>query len=260
MSEIPKPPENRSNPELDPFTKDFAGFTENELWNLDDDPNAADLPAETAFTVAPESPQEIDPISHYQVLESFKSVDSNAETKSGHSKLSVLEMVSMFIFVCMLVIGSVLGVIYFSKEIPINSEISKKVSLPVKGKILKISNVVTYWRKPNTQGENPDIVRRGIKLVPVVEIHSEGSSGALRIFFRNEEANLVGDSITIAISGSETHYISATDGFANESMHAAYRTGNSARWQVQAFEGPSIDAPIEQFSPLFETDISTDIR
>lgn len=253
-SQLPENPPDRDPSDL---AKDYIGFGENDLWELDD-----------------KSPQPIDESTEteksYGVMEKtvltedlkspFSPTEPSDDSPGYFSTLTMLEKTSMCAIVAALIITAALAFIHFSKEIPVVSEISKKVSLPVEGKILSISAVETYWRTPNTQGENPDIVRRGVKLIPVIKIQAKGNSGAIRIFFRDSEGALVGDSTTLAISGNETLNISATDGFTDMGMHASYRTGEDARWMIQVLEGPAIDAPIEKFKTLFETEISTNIR
>ena len=120
--------------------------------------------------------------------------------------------------------------------------------------------VETYWRAPDTQGDKVDTVQRGVILIPAIKIKVSGSSGAIRIFFRDSDGILVGDSTTLPISGEETIAISATDGFTDMGMHASYRTGENPPWMIQVLEGPSVDAPIEKFKTLFKTEISTELR
>lgn len=262
MSNDSKPPENPPNRDPSDFSKDFVGFGENDLWELDENPSPQSPPPINQPTSSDKS---------YGVME--KTEDSSEDSESpltqaesyrhspkASTKLSLLEKTSLLAIAAALIITAVLTVIHFSEEIPVDSLISKKVSPPVDGKNLTVTAVETYWRKPITQGDNPDIVRRGVELIPVIKIQTKGNSGAIRIFFRDSEGTLVGDSTTLAISGTETHQISATDGFTDMGMHASYRTGENPRWMIQVLEGPSADAPLEKFQPLFETEISTNIR
>ena len=234
------------------ISKDFIGLGENDLWELDNQP-------------ASERKQQIDAKKSYGKMantELPKNSENQLTDKSPNffSKLSKLEKNSLFAITFALIIFSALTIIHFSKEIPFESEISKKVSLPVNGDILSVTSVETYWRSPDKQGDNAHIVQRGVILIPAVKIQVSGNSGAIRIFFRDSDGLLIGDSITLPISGKETVIISATDGFANMGMHASYRTGENRPWVIQALEGPSVHAPIEKFKTLFKTEISTHIR
>ena len=254
MNQVPETPENPSDRNPSDFGRDPMGLDDHDLWNLDDDlAKAADTAPET--------------IKSYGVIEKAAVTEAPASPSVSHShptsffaSLKLIEKVCLFAILAALVATASLAVVHFSKEIPVESNISKKASLPVEGKLIRVTAIETYWRKPNMDGESSDIVRRGVKLIPSVKIQASGKSGAIRVFFRDSEGDLVGDSSTVAISGEETLHISATDGFTDVSMHASYRTGEKARWIIQAYEGPDIDAPIEEFHPLFETDISTDIR
>ncbi len=257
MSNDSQIPENPSSRDPADFAKDYIRFDENDLWELEEkSPLSQDQSTDSEKIYAAMEK----PVLSRDLENSSSLTEPLDKTPGFSSTLSILEKTSLFAILAALIFTATLAVIHFNKDIPIGSEIFKKVSLPVEGKILSISAVETYWRKPNTEGENPDTVRRGVKLIPSIKIQASGTSGAIRIFFRNDEGTLVGDSITLAITGTETPTISATDGFTEMSMHAAYRTGATARWMVQVLEGPAIDAPIEKFKTLFETEISTDIR
>lgn len=254
MSNDSQAPENFPNGNPPDFSEDISGYKQNDLWELGDSPN--------------EFPEDlIETKKSYGIMDKpVSSEDSQpapappADTRSFYASLTGIEKISLFAIVAALAISAALAVIHFSKEIPVDSKISKIVQLPVEGKILTVTAVETYWRKPITQGESADVVRRGAILIPNIKITASGKSGAIRIFFRDSDGTLVGDSSTLAISGTQDITISATDGFSDIGMHAYYRTGEHPRWMIQAFEGPSVDAPIENFHLIFETEISTDIR
>ncbi len=242
-SQLPENP-NQRNPS--DFPTDFVGFGDDDLRELDETQT-----------------QPIDSTKKYGVMEASSAPSEDFEsplTPGIFTNLTMLEKTSMIAIVVALITTAALTILHFNKEIPVDTEIAEKISLPVEGEILSISAFETYWRKPITQGEKPDIVRGGVKLIPTIKIQASGKSGAIRVFFRDGEGDFVGDSTTITISKNETLTISATDGFTDMSMHASYRTGQTPRWIIQILEGPSIDAPIEKFKTLFETEISTDIR
>ena len=247
-SNLPKmPPTGNLN-----LSKNLIGVGEKDLWEFDDQPTS-------------EEEQEIDAIKSYGKMMTIE-LPGNSETQPAVKlpkfffTFSKLEKISLFAIASALIICSALAIIHFSKQIPAESEISKKVSLPVNGKILSVTSMETYWRSPDKQSDKDDIVQRGVILIPTIKIQVSGSSGAIRVFFRDSDGSLVGDSTTLPISGKETLTISATDGFADMGMHASYRTGEDRPWIAQALEGPSVDAPIEKFKTLFKTEISTQIR
>jgi hypothetical protein len=254
MSSNSQDPENFPNGNPPDFPEDISGYNENDLWELGDTP--------TEFPVDLDETRK-----SYGVMEKPVSSDNSqpaptppVDTRTFYASLTGLEKISLLAIVATFNISAVLAIIHFSKEIPIDSKISKIVKLPVEGKILTVTSVETYWRKPITQGESIDIVRRGAIVIPSIKMTVSGKFGAIRIFFRDSDGTVVGDSSTLAISGTQDITISATDGFIDIGMHASYRTGEHPRWMIQAFEGPSVDAPIENFHPIFETEISTEIR
>jgi|688.fasta_scaffold24822_9 hypothetical protein len=254
MSSNSQDPENFPNGNPPDFPEDISGYNENDLWELGDTP--------TEFPIDLDETRK-----SYGVMEKPVSSDNSqpaptppVDTRTFYASLTGLEKISLLAIVATFNISAVLAIIHFSKEIPIDSKISKIVKLPVEGKILTVTSVETYWRKPITQGESIDIVRRGAIVIPSIKMTVSGKFGAIRIFFRDSDGTVVGDSSTLAISGTQDITISATDGFIDIGMHASYRTGEHPRWMIQAFEGPSVDAPIENFHPIFETEISTEIR
>jgi hypothetical protein len=150
--------------------------------------------------------------------------------------------------------------IHFSSRVPTYSDRAGEIDFPVRGKLIEISSATTYWRKPVTSGENPDVVRRGTALIPVVKLTLHAKSSAIRVFFRNEEDLVIGDGISRNVSGDAQLIIPATAGFDDPGMHAAYRTGENEPWIVQVFESPSRDADGKDLRKVLETQISTDIR
>ena len=257
ISNDSQPPKRSGTVDPNDLSRDFIGFGQNDLWELD------------ANTAEPQQ-QTTDSGTNFGIMDKPEAPDDSEKSPTHappeqnsagfFSRLSKLERISLLAIAAALIISSTLTIIHFTKEITVSSEILKKVRLPVKGEILSVSSMETYWRAPITQGDNPDSTQRGVILIPVIKIQTSGSSGAIRIFFRDSDGALVGDSTTLPISGDETLTISATDGFTDLGMHASYRTSEHARWIVQVLEGPSVNAPIEKFKNLFTTEISTDIR
>lgn len=174
--------------------------------------------------------------------------------------LTKIEKIGITALVAILALTATLSIIHFSDKVPIKALIAEDLDLPIEGELIKVNSVKTFWREPITGGENPDVVRRGVKLIPVIRMGIEGKSGAIRVLFRNENETVVGDNITRPVEENSNFEISATDGFDDVGMHAAYRTRDSEPWIVQVLEGPSVAAPMEQFRLVFETEISTDMR
>ncbi len=135
-----------------------------------------------------------------------------------------------------------------------------KVQYPVKGNQVTITRVVSYWRAPHITGDKPEIVRRGVALIPVVEVTLSGGTGAVRILFNNTHGKKVGDTITRTVNGATTLITPATDGLDDISMLAAYRTDPDNPWLIEIAEAPSENSPGTQFKTLLKAPISPEKR
>ena len=174
--------------------------------------------------------------------------------------LSKIEKIAVFLLCSALLLGAALTLIHFSSRVPTRPLISKKVDFPVSGKIVRITAASTYWRKPITSGDNADVVRRDTQLIPVLKLSLGSKTGAIRVFFRNEEGSVVGDVITRSVEGDSEITVVATAGFEDLGMHTAYRTGSGKRWHAQVFEAPSATASRDDFTMVLEMEIDTQIR
>lgn len=179
---------------------------------------------------------------------------------SAISSLNAVEKIAISSLFIALALGATLTVIHFSKTVPTRPLVAEKINYPVIGKIVEIKAASTYWRAPVTTGENTDIVRRDTKLIPILKLNLSAKSGAVRVFFRDQDGVVIGDGISRAVSGETEVSIAATAGFDDLGMHTAYRTGDSRPWVAQVFEGPDATAPREKFRMILETEISTTIR
>ena len=174
--------------------------------------------------------------------------------------LSKIEKIAVFLLCSALLLGAALTLIHFSSRVPTRPLISEKVDFPVSGKIVRITAASTYWRKPITSGDNADVVRRDTLLIPVLKLSLGSKTGAIRVFFRNEEGSVVGDVITRSVAGDSEITVVATAGFEDLGMHTAYRTGSGKRWHAQVFEAPSATASRDDFTMMLEMEIDTQIR
>jgi hypothetical protein len=178
----------------------------------------------------------------------------------SHVKFSVLEKFGMIALVVLL-LGAVAGIlIYSAMRLPVETMSSKVVKFPVKGQHVTIQSAKTYWRDVVTRGPDADIVRRGTRLLPVLDLNCSGGDGVLRVLFRDEFGDSVGDIITRQISAGEKVSIASTAGFNDAGMHAAYRTGETKVWRIEVYEGSAGNSLGNDFVKLFEIDISTERR
>lgn len=203
---------------------------------------------------------EIEPPAPETEAEAPRLEGTNNPWQAFFSSLSKAEKVGIAALLAILALGATLSILHFSNRVPTRSILSEDLDLPVEGKIVKVTALGTYWREPVTTGDNPDVVRRGTKLIPVVKLSIEAKSAAIRVLFRSEDGTVVGDPINRSIDGKTELLIPATAGFDDIGMHAAYRTGESPPWIIQILEAKSSGVSIDKFHEILETEISTDIR
>ncbi len=189
-----------------------------------------------------------------------KRSDAKPLSLQPHLKLSKVERTGLIVLLGLLVAGGLATVVFSLMRLPTESARSRTNHFPIKGAMVVVDSAVSYWRAPITDGSSPEIVRRGTKLLPIVELKVQGDTGAVRVLFRDEERTAVGDAVTHAVRGSGTLVIPATAGFDDVGMHAAYRTGGSKPWTIEVFEAASETSPGKDFKKLFEMNISTDRR
>lgn len=250
--EEPNQWEDKEKPELSIHPKLLAPVEGPVLVELED-PSSDDvtLPTDPVSTQAKEEIDEFSPI-----------VPKNSEPVSlvPRLKLSKLEWAGLSAL-CALLLGGVI-VVFFNTiyRLPSEAKRLKAGDFPVVGKHLAIETAESYWRPPVTEGKDAETFRRGTQLLPVVELTSSGSPGAVRVIFRDQEGRGAGDVITRAITPGVPLQVAATTGFEDLGMHAAYRTGQGEPWTIEVLEAPSGSASNAEFKKLFEIEISTDRR
>ena len=170
------------------------------------------------------------------------------------------ELISFGVLLLMLIAG---GIFFFANSlnrIPAPPAALTADDFPIKGKQFTVVKAETFWRKPIVNGDALDNVRRGTLLIPVLNLTSEGGSGAVRVIFRDSDGKSVGDVISRSVSGNDKIEIAATAGFEDMSVHAAYRTGDIKPWIVEVHQGPAVNAPGDAYSKLFEIPISIQLH
>jgi hypothetical protein len=190
------------------------------------------------------------------------------EDQSHASSQTVVEDVPMKrvewvgLAVLAVLVGSLLTGAYFWSIhlLPKETPQWKLVEYPVKGEHLEIKNATTYWRAPVAEGPDADPIRRGTRLIPVVELELVGGPAALRLIFRDEEGRGVGDPIIRFVPSSGKLALAATAGFEDPGMHAAYRTEQLEPWSVEVSEATQVDAPGSSFSKILKLNLSSDLR
>ena len=253
---VDEPPEDNSNPTPAPGhqaaahlppASDASASPRQQLPTMPD--LAATNPPATTADASPEPQTEVAP-----------PADPAPKPVSlrPHLKLSKLERISLISLAVMLLAGGFW--VYQNSLSPLLRQAAQAqdIPFPVRGSNVTVSKVVTYWRRPLKTANQVEAVRRGVVLIPVVEITLEGGPGAIRALIHNDTGTTVGDPITRQIDGATTLILPTTDGFEDLSMHAAYRTGQIKAWTVHIFEAPSINASGKDFKKLLELPISSE--
>ena len=174
--------------------------------------------------------------------------------------LSIAEKIAIAALIAILALVTTLSILHFSNKIPTKSVLREKLNLPVEGKLVKVTALDTFWREPVTTGDEPDVVRRGTRLIPVVTLQVEAGTAAIRVLFRDGEGTVIGDPINRTIKGKTELRIPATAGFEDIGMHAGYRTGGSPPWTIHILEAKESGLSTDHFHQVLQTEISPDIR
>ena len=268
----PKAAENPDGPPAD-----SPPPSESESEEISED--APDLPGEDApaeMATQPEKPPGEPSPAPTSPSKATASAPKETEAKKADSEpaaparrsLKTVELVSLIVLAVFLLGGLGFFVKVFLNQIPTAKQGVEMPDFPVKGERVAVTDAVNFWREPIRTGPNRDTVRSDTKLIPVVELTIEGGgNGALRIFFRDGEGLLVGDSVTRAFSGGRFDatrepkiQIAATAGFKDIAMYAAYQTGETKPWTIEVYEGPTPRAPLDSFHLLFKMPLSDEQR
>ena len=172
--------------------------------------------------------------------------------------LNGVEKIGMACLLLVLLVGGVWAYRNTVSKLDSGSK-TADTTLPASGSHVKVIKVDSYWRPPVTTGDKREIVRRGVVLIPVVEVAVSGK-GAVRLLFCDDKGNDVGDPMVRAVDGESTLVIPATVGFEDISAHAAYQAGLTKPWSVRVAEAPSTGASGADFKDLANARISPNLR
>ena len=195
-----------------------------------------------------------------------KDDDLSEDNPEKRPSFSGLEKISLAVFgVIIIAIVSFVMMLFF-RELPTDDP-SFTADFPVQGTSLVIDDIETYWRKPDASKD------RGIKTDAVhipagmITLGKDSKSAALRIFFENDEGDLVGDPITLTISngkfsrsGKNSAEVYCTHGFSEIGDLPAYLTNQIEPWSLIVREGPSADARGNQFKEILRLPIAPNRR
>jgi len=151
--------------------------------------------------------------------------------------------------------------LYFSaSRLPTETMGSRSAKFPIKGDRVLVQSATSYWRDIIASGPEADVVRRGTRLLPVLELTCKGGPAVVRVIFRDEYGVSMGDTINRSVTDGGFLVIPATAGFEEIGIHAAYRTGDSKPWKIEVYEGEAGSDSANGFRKLFEMDISSERR
>lgn len=212
----------------------------------------------------PESIEAADPGSTRERLENeFAPIPSPVAQPGSlrrHLKLSSIEKAGLIALSAMLLVAAVSVLVFALNRLPTESIGDREIDYPVKGGHLAVASAKTYWRKPVSDGPNPDTVRRDTELLPELELGITGGPAMIRVLFRNDEGAVVGDAVTRAVTASGTLKIPATAGFEDYGMYAAYTTGQGPPWTIEVYEAKAGSTAGEDFKKLLDLNISIERR
>jgi hypothetical protein len=186
-------------------------------------------------------------------------VDAKPISLRPHLGLNGVERIGLIGLAVLLLGGSIWFLATTVFRLPKPAVRLEARDFPIKGEKIRVDSAACYWRKPISEGKDADACRLGTLLLPVIDLKTSGGSATVRVFFKDDEGNTIGDPIIRQV-GEGTAKLAATAGIEDPGIFAAYRTGNSTRWTVQVFEVSSGDITGGKSNKLFEMEIPAERR
>jgi hypothetical protein len=127
-----------------------------------------------------------------------------------------------------------------------------KPKLPVKGTLVTVSEVETFWRD-RIEG---DAAKPETKFLPAVKLQTSGGSGNgyLQVLLRDPDGRIRGDSHTFPLqggrpaSGDGSQCLAVgTEGYGNPLLFMEYRGNLEKNWTVELLESKEQKAPADQW-------------
>jgi hypothetical protein len=192
--------------------------------------------------------------------------DEEPQTGLKSLKISRRDLIGLSIFVFVLLLAGVWGLTSFFGLIQSKKDPRTPPKMPAIGKYATIAAQNTFWREPITEGPEQDRSKREVVILPVLELtlgSGASNSGALRVIFRDEKGRGIGDAVTRSFTGGKFETAAAatvafpsTAGFEQMGTFNSYVSGAMEPWSARVLEGPSANAPADQFVPLIDVPIS----
>lgn len=123
-------------------------------------------------------------------------------------------------------------------------------SLPIKGEKVTIGDLKMDWKDIGSGS-----LAGGLKsstLFPRISLRfNSGSTGAVRIFFKDEREHQAGDTVNVDLSsGALETLVTCTVGLRSRLEYDDLRSRNLAHWTIEIHEGPNPQSPLSEFKLL----------
>ncbi|MCW1887869.1 hypothetical protein OKA04_24235 [Luteolibacter flavescens] len=185
-------------------------------------------------------------------------------------RLNRAEVISIATFAVVAMIAAIWIITRFSTQFSFTRASDAHPDFPLKGQSVEVDAAETFWREPIRTGEDRDVARREVQMIPVVEVTldpGKSSGGSLRVVFKNGQGEPVGDAITRGFSGgrfdasgSPTFSFAATDGFIEQAHFQAYRAGKGDYWTAELLEAPPGQTSASAFKKLSSVPLLPSLR
>ena len=133
-------------------------------------------------------------------------------------------------------------------------------AMPASGDRITIEKITAGWTR--TSAPSP----RGAAMVPRLGITiSPASHGALRLFFKDERGQAVGDTMNLTVrdgkftTGTSSNLLFCTDGLRSDLDFSDLRSRSDKFWTVEILEGPTTMDKRSEFRPLLHLSIPWDL-
>ncbi len=278
---LKRPDRNLSTPNR--FGNDFSDFEDLDAWEDDSETTAPEPSLRVVESVPEQMPVVVDSPSLVMAEETDEAEPSISAREQGLESaqkavvlpleefpqqeeagapaevslssslgLSKVERIGLIALFALLLSGG--GAMYWHlSRVPKLAPLTTRRDFPIQGQHLKFLTADSYWRQPKAD----EGVRRDTALVPVLSLQSSEGPATIRVLFRNEKGELVGDAVTRVVKNGSTQEIAATAGFDDVGMLAGYAANEDKPWIAQVFEAPADKTAGADFKKVFEMALST---
>ncbi|MGJ8677769.1 MAG: hypothetical protein ACSHX0_09650 [Akkermansiaceae bacterium] len=248
-------------------------INEDDLWDIDDEYTSTEVPSplETAQVIESiEVPPIEEPLVIAEVTTPAPAAVSEPAVKkdeaptsvaqSSKFSLGIIETVALALIALLLLGTATASYIWLYKKNQLANQ-TTSTELPAQGKYATIQAIDSYWKSAVDLSN----VKLGTELAPVavITLGKSSNSGALRLFFSDENNNLIGDPIDLTVSnglfsnGEKTIEVNATNGLSNKMDLLSYQIDeHGGSWQITIKEAENSLAKGSEFVEIIQAAIS----